>query len=156
MGSTCSNDMQTGWSRVVVERSRNTSATSSPQAAPPEKFRNSPVANVGTFELPPIVPSLDGTDNGFFVHSRPPYLFWQNEETTKLPDLVDLCLLPMKSSLGAPDLCRRSPSRPMPPSPALASSWFQSRISRIKSKIMLRIISKKLGPLLKKSLQKNK
>ncbi len=36
--------------------------------------------------LPPIV-RADGTDNGFFVHSR--HLFWQNEDTAKLPDLVD-------------------------------------------------------------------
>src|SRR5690606_37281690 len=37
-------------------------------------------------ELPPIVRD-DGTDNGFFVHSR--HLFWQNEDTAHLPDLVD-------------------------------------------------------------------
>ncbi len=35
--------------------------------------------------LPKIV--RNGTDNGFFVHSR--YLWWQNEDTAKLPDLVD-------------------------------------------------------------------
>jgi putative membrane-bound dehydrogenase-like protein len=35
--------------------------------------------------LPKIV--KDGTDNGFFVHSRS--LWWQNEETAKLPDHVD-------------------------------------------------------------------
>ncbi len=29
----------------------------------------------------------DGTDNGFFVHSR--QLWWQNEDTASLPDLVD-------------------------------------------------------------------
>src|SRR5579872_2436012 len=38
------------------------------------------------FDLPPIV-RADGTDNGFFVHSR--QLFWQNEDTAKLLDLVD-------------------------------------------------------------------
>jgi len=37
-------------------------------------------------ELPPIV-RADGSDNGFFVHSG--RLFWQNEDTDKLPDLVD-------------------------------------------------------------------
>jgi hypothetical protein len=37
-------------------------------------------------ELPPIV-RADGSDNGFFVHSG--HLFWQNEDTDKLPDLVD-------------------------------------------------------------------
>ena len=37
-------------------------------------------------ELPPIV-RKDGSDNGFFVHSR--HLFWQNEGTAGLPDLVD-------------------------------------------------------------------
>ena len=35
--------------------------------------------------LPKIV--RDGTNNGFFVHSRS--LWWQNEDTAKLPDLVD-------------------------------------------------------------------
>jgi putative membrane-bound dehydrogenase-like protein len=35
--------------------------------------------------LPKIV--RDGTNNGFFVHSR--HLWWQNEGTAKLPDLVD-------------------------------------------------------------------
>ena len=35
--------------------------------------------------LPKIV--RDGTNNGFFVHSR--HLWWQNEDTAKLPDLVD-------------------------------------------------------------------
>jgi len=63
------NDMQTGWSRVVLEGKRNLA----------EKLD-------AAFELPPIV-RADGTDNGFFVHSR--HLFWQNEDTDKLPDLVD-------------------------------------------------------------------
>ena len=35
--------------------------------------------------LPKIV--SDGTNNGFFVHSR--HLWWQNEDTAKLPNLVD-------------------------------------------------------------------
>jgi len=35
--------------------------------------------------LPKI--ARDGTNNGFFVHSR--HLWWQNEDTAKLPDLVD-------------------------------------------------------------------
>jgi putative membrane-bound dehydrogenase-like protein len=35
--------------------------------------------------LPKIV--RDGTNNGFFVHSR--HLWWQNEDTAKLPNLVD-------------------------------------------------------------------
>ena len=35
--------------------------------------------------LPKIV--RDGTNNGFFVHSRS--LWWQNEDTARLPDLVD-------------------------------------------------------------------
>ena len=35
--------------------------------------------------LPKIV--RDGTDNGFFVHSR--HLCWQNEDTAGLPSLVD-------------------------------------------------------------------
>src|SRR5262249_38994834 len=38
------------------------------------------------FDLPPIV-RADGSDNGFFVHGRT--LFWQNEDTAKLLDLVD-------------------------------------------------------------------
>jgi hypothetical protein len=37
-------------------------------------------------ELPPIV-RADGTDNGFFVHSGA--LYWQNEDTAHLPDLVE-------------------------------------------------------------------
>src|SRR5262249_30440406 len=49
--------------------------------------RTAPQAvNEEQFELPPIV-RADGTDNGFFVHSR--HLFWQNEDTAKLLDLVD-------------------------------------------------------------------
>ena len=35
--------------------------------------------------LPKIV--RDGTNNGFFVHSR--HLWWQNEDTARLPNLVD-------------------------------------------------------------------
>jgi len=37
-------------------------------------------------ELPMIV-RADGTNNGFFAHSR--HLWWQNEHTAELPDLVD-------------------------------------------------------------------
>ena len=64
------NDMQTGWSRIAVARGRREPVATS--SAP--------------FDLPPIV-RADGGDNGYFVHSR--YLFWQNEDTAKLPDLVD-------------------------------------------------------------------
>ena len=35
--------------------------------------------------MPKIV--KNGTNNGFFVHSRS--LWWQNEDTDKLPDIVD-------------------------------------------------------------------
>jgi putative membrane-bound dehydrogenase-like protein len=35
----------------------------------------------------PMIVRGDGTNNGFFVHSRS--LWWQNEDTAKLPDLVD-------------------------------------------------------------------
>jgi hypothetical protein len=59
-------DMQTGWSIEVLSGKRG--------ERPPEQ------------ELPPIV-RADGSDNGFFVHSG--HLFWQNEDTDKLPDLVD-------------------------------------------------------------------
>jgi putative membrane-bound dehydrogenase-like protein len=37
-------------------------------------------------ELPPIV-RADGTNNGFFVHSR--HLWWQNEDTARMKNLVD-------------------------------------------------------------------
>ena len=59
----------TGWSRVVLEGNRG--------------------GEVG--ELPAITsytPGLGlGSNRGFFVHSRA--LWWQNEDTAKLPDLVD-------------------------------------------------------------------
>jgi putative membrane-bound dehydrogenase-like protein len=71
------NDMQTGWSRVVLEGTRS---------APEASGRREPAGSFSAFTLPPIV-RADGTDNGFFVHSR--HLFWQNEDTAKLPDLVD-------------------------------------------------------------------
>ncbi|MBT4868416.1 MAG: hypothetical protein HON53_25180, partial [Planctomycetaceae bacterium] len=58
-------DMQSGWSIEVMSGERDKNATSG---------------------IPPIV-RKDGSDNGFFVHSR--HLFWQNEDTAKLPDLVD-------------------------------------------------------------------
>ena len=54
--------METGWSRKVMAG----------KAASPGRCRRS---------------SRDGTDNGFWVHSR--HLWWQNEDTAKLPDLVD-------------------------------------------------------------------
>lgn len=55
-----------GWTRTVIASERG--------IQPAER------------ELPPIV-RADGSHNGFFVHSR--HLFWQNEETDKLLDLVD-------------------------------------------------------------------
>ncbi len=101
------NDMQTGWSRVVVEGTRDdklasgrrepAGGTESAKAVPSEQRNVTPPAppllrggdargSATRFEIPPIV-RADGTDNGFFVHSR--HLFWQNEDTAKLPDLVD-------------------------------------------------------------------
>ena len=62
-------DMQSGWSIEVLSGTRD---KQSPRAA--------------SRGIPPIV-RKDGSDNGFFVHSR--HLFWQNEDTAKLPDLVD-------------------------------------------------------------------
>ncbi|MFQ5732767.1 MAG: PVC-type heme-binding CxxCH protein [Planctomycetaceae bacterium] len=61
-------DMKSGWSVEVLNVKRG---AAKPRAA--------------EVVLPPIV-RKDGTNNGFFVHSR--HLFWQNEETDKLPDLV--------------------------------------------------------------------
>lgn len=99
------NDMQTGWGRVVLEGKRsapeasgrrkpagedkqNKPAAGEKRDSVPKEQRSatSPLANGGRIGLPPIV-RADGTDNGFFVHSR--YLFWQNEDTARLPDLVD-------------------------------------------------------------------
>ncbi|MGE5194189.1 MAG: hypothetical protein ACM3U2_16980 [Deltaproteobacteria bacterium] len=106
------NDMQTGWSRVVVEGTRRApgasgrrepAGSSNGQTAPQEQRDATPPgpplrrggegarpalqpAAGERFDLPPIV-RADGTDNGLFVHSR--HLFWQNEDTAKLPDLVD-------------------------------------------------------------------
>jgi putative membrane-bound dehydrogenase-like protein len=97
------NDMQTGWSRVVVEgtRSDNTAnvgrkpdgGTEASKAVTPAQRDVTPPGpplrrggEASRFEIPPIV-RADGTDNGFFVHSR--HLFWQNEDTAKVPDLVD-------------------------------------------------------------------
>jgi len=54
-----------GWTRVVFDTKRG---------------------EAGKPELPPIV-RADGTDNGMWVHSRT--LWWQNENTDKLPNLVD-------------------------------------------------------------------
>ncbi len=59
-------DMQTGWSTEVLSGKRG--------AKDPQQ------------ELP-LLARPDGTDNGFFVHSG--HLFWQNEDTAELPDLVD-------------------------------------------------------------------
>ncbi|MBW3539407.1 MAG: hypothetical protein KY476_03985 [Planctomycetes bacterium] len=59
-------DTETGWSRTILSSARD---------KPTE----------GSIVLPPIVRE-DGTNNGFFVHSR--HLFWQNEDTSDLPDLV--------------------------------------------------------------------
>jgi putative membrane-bound dehydrogenase-like protein len=106
------NDTHTGWSRTVVEGTRSAREASGgrkpagasaaksipqdqPSATPPSPPLRRGGAVAGTapqdvnderFELPPIV-RADGTDNGFFVHSR--HLFWQNEDTAKLLDLVD-------------------------------------------------------------------
>ncbi len=43
----------------------------------------------GTAGSPGALPRIakNGTDNGFFVHSR--HLWWQNEDTANLPNLVD-------------------------------------------------------------------
>jgi putative membrane-bound dehydrogenase-like protein len=58
--------MEKGWTRVVFNSRRD-----APNAA---------------IQLPPIV-RPDGTNNGMWVHSRT--LWWQNEDTAKLPNLVD-------------------------------------------------------------------
>ena len=57
-----------------------------PPAPPLRRGGNGPTSanadkTAESFELPPIV-RANGTDNGFFVHSR--QLFWQNEDTDKL------------------------------------------------------------------------
>src|SRR5262249_3965371 len=67
----------------------------------------------GKFDLPPII-RADGSDNGFFVHSR--HLFWQNEDTDKLPDLVDRRSF-NEILAQAPDL----PPQPKSPEAALRS-----------------------------------
>lgn len=59
-------DMKTGWSIKVVDAKRSDKSAK--------------------LVLPPIV-RKDGTNNGFFVHSR--HLIWQNENTDKLPNLID-------------------------------------------------------------------
>jgi putative membrane-bound dehydrogenase-like protein len=61
------------------------SASKPASAAPGKKGGNAEAAPRGTVEIPPIVRG-DGSDNGFFVHSRS--LYWQNEETASLTDLV--------------------------------------------------------------------
>ncbi len=82
--------MQSGWSRVVLEATRKIEKASGgrepPDASAAHSSENFAGASAAPFTLPPII-RADGTDNGFFVHSR--HLFWQNEDTDKLPDLVD-------------------------------------------------------------------
>ncbi|HTI50547.1 MAG TPA: PVC-type heme-binding CxxCH protein, partial [Planctomycetaceae bacterium] len=95
-------NMQTGWSRVALEGTRQASGgrpssegnpangaskpgSATPPAPPLPKGGKTEASPGGKIEIPPIV-RADGTDNGFFVHSRA--LYWQNEETDKLPDLV--------------------------------------------------------------------
>jgi putative membrane-bound dehydrogenase-like protein len=89
------NGMQTGWSRVIVEGTRSAPAPEASGRREPSGASDGKTVRQeqrggshGTQPagLPPIV-RADGTDNGFFVHSR--HLFWQNEDTAKLPDLVD-------------------------------------------------------------------
>ena len=65
--------------------------TPPPQPSPRKGGREQSLVGEGglpesNLVLPPIV-RVDGSDNGFFVHSRS--LFWQNEDTDKLLDLVD-------------------------------------------------------------------
>lgn len=61
-------------------------------------------------ELPAIV-RADGSDNGFFVHDR--VLYWQNEDTDRLPDLVD--------SRSFNDLLKNVEPQPKSPAAALKS-----------------------------------
>ncbi|MBI3863893.1 MAG: hypothetical protein HY290_18540, partial [Planctomycetia bacterium] len=96
-------DMKTGWSRVVLEGTRGAplvsvgrqsdGGTESSKAVPAKQSSDTPPGpplrrgrDAKRFEIPAIV-RADGTDNGFLVHAR--HLFWQNEDTAKLPDLVD-------------------------------------------------------------------
>jgi putative membrane-bound dehydrogenase-like protein len=131
-------DMQAGWSRVVVEGTpsvaeasvRREPAGENKQPAESQQRGSAPPATplrrkgidrvsstagktAGEFDLPAIVRD-DGSDNGFFVHSR--HLFWQNEDTDKLPDLVDRRSF-NEILAQAPDL----PAQPKSPEAALRS-----------------------------------
>ncbi len=104
-------NMQTGWSRVVVEGTRSVpEASGRREPAGASAQSNTPRL---PFDLPPIV-RADGTDNGFFVHSR--NLFWQNEDTANLSDLVDRRSF-NEVLARAPDL----PPKPRDPEASLAS-----------------------------------
>lgn len=83
--------MQAGWSRKVMERKFGSQDQWKVREA-----QNGKNADDGKRErIPrpsdrpdlPLIIRANGSDNGFFVHSR--HLFWQNEDTDKLPDLVD-------------------------------------------------------------------
>jgi len=83
-------DMQTGWSIEVLAGLRGKQKAAE--------------------ELPPIV-RKDGSNNGFFVHSR--HLFWQNEDTAHLTDLVDRrsfddLLKNIKPAAKSPEMSLRS------------------------------------------------
>jgi putative membrane-bound dehydrogenase-like protein len=83
-------DMQIGWSIEVLSGQRGKRKAEE--------------------ELPPIVRE-DGTKNGFFVHSR--HLFWQNEDTAHLADLVDRrsfeeLLKNVKPAAKSPEMSLRS------------------------------------------------
>jgi putative membrane-bound dehydrogenase-like protein len=80
-------DFEQGWTRRVLDVPANDPAA-----------------------LPPIA-RADGSNNGAFVHSR--HLWWQNEDTAKLPNLVD------RRSFNA--LLKDVEPRPKSPAAALAS-----------------------------------
>src|SRR5690606_39044652 len=65
--------METGWNRKVLAGQRGER---------PAEQELPMIARDG-----PANSFVDGADNGFFVHGRT--LWWQNEDTAKLPDLVD-------------------------------------------------------------------
>ena len=66
-------------------------------------------------ELPMLV-RADGSDNGFFAHSRK--LWWQNEETAAMPDLVD--------RLAISDLVQQLPPAAKTPDAAVKSMVVKS------------------------------